>query len=62
MEKQLSYESVYNEKQRSVIEICKHIISDNMDDSTILTFISSLEEELENGTKQSKYEIREELQ
>lgn len=32
LEKQLYYESIHNEKQRSIIEILKSIINDHLDD------------------------------
>lgn len=41
-----------------MIEILKYILNDNMDDSTILTYISGLDEEL-SGEDQKKYSIRE---
>ena len=44
LEKQLYFESIHSEKQRSIIEILKYIINDNLDDDTILVYLSNMEE------------------
>lgn len=48
-------ESVLLEKQRTIIEIYKHILRENMEDEGIVTFIQSLEED------EAKKDIFEEL-
>lgn len=54
-ERALLEESVLLEKQRTIIEIYKHILRENMEDEGIVTFIQSLEED------EAKKDIFEEL-
>ena len=62
LEKQLYYETIHNEKQRSIIEILKYIVNDNLDDETILAYLTNLQDESINQEYEKKYEIRSDLE